>query len=180
MTVKTAHLDRGFEITEIDDTRTRISGKGPGIMGLCIVGVIMFIITTVLLAGILATFSGILGLVVLVGMPLYFHVSRSRSFAFELTDKGLEVGGKLYPAEDISKVFVFNKSQGGDLSSSVFVYNPSVVTGGAMALGSATGTAGARVLYKVGFMYGRKRIFLAQNITEDMAESLFAFLTETR
>lgn len=180
MTVNTAQLDRGFTIEEIDDNRTRISGKGPGIMGLGIGGVIMFAIVMIILASSLSVFSVTLALVVLVGAPLLLHITRSRSFAFDLTDTGIEVDGKLYPTEDISKVFVYNKAEGGDLSSSAYVYDGSIVGNGSVALTNAAARRGARMLYRVGFVYGRKRIILAKNITQDTAESLFDFLTDDR
>jgi hypothetical protein len=183
--------DLGFTVTNTEAGEVRVDGKGSWLIfvpislfgGFMIGGLIGGGNTLRLIISLLATAA------ILFGANRY----KSKPFSFTVSDKGVKKDGNVYSRENIGEIFIENgHDKSGPLATgsgglivggvgvggiTAAVTHASVVAGGSAFVGASVG-AGAKVNFRVGFMYGTKKVYLARHLNAAKANSLFAFLTQ--
>lgn len=114
--LKTARLDRGFEIEPQDDGSSKLTvrGSGLGVVLLLAVFVWLFVMSVLVGSMVLSminpqTIAYLLPMVILpVAITAAWQMFRRRFFVMVISDEGIRKGSTLYPLSQISEVFVDN------------------------------------------------------------------------
>ncbi|WP_323715969.1 hypothetical protein [Paracoccus aminovorans] len=186
--LKTARLDRGFEIEPQDDGSTKLTvrGSGLGVALLLAVFLWLFVMSVGIWSLILPminpeTKAWLLPIVILpIAITAAWQMFRRRRFVMTISDEGIRKGSTLYPISQISEVFVDNAREGDTVVSGV-------VVGEAVAVAAQSATMSANrwwrrrlaaVSYRVNLRHRRKSVRLATALDQDKATALFNYLTQ--